>query len=135
LHNCRWFKTTTDGDFKKKDCSERLNSKDVIISAKEKGWMNSEVLKFWLENVWRKRKMAFFNPKSLLMLDSCRAHITPEIKTIVNKYSKMAIIPDSLMKKLQPLDITVNKPFKTSCGLSGKTGRWVASMNITKQCR
>ena len=25
------------------------------------------------------------------MLGSCRAHITPEIKTIVNKYSKMAV--------------------------------------------
>jgi hypothetical protein len=24
LHNCRWFETTTDGDFEKKDCSERL---------------------------------------------------------------------------------------------------------------
>ena len=33
------------------------------------------------------------------------AHITPEIKTIVNKYSKMAVIPGGLTKKLQPLDI------------------------------
>jgi hypothetical protein len=24
LHNCRWFETTNDGDFQKKDCSERL---------------------------------------------------------------------------------------------------------------
>jgi hypothetical protein len=46
------------------------------------------------------------------MLISCRAHITPEIKTIVNKYSKMAIIPGGLMKKLPPLDIMVNKSFK-----------------------
>jgi uncharacterized membrane protein len=88
------------------------NSKDVIISANEKGWMNSEVMKFWLENVWRKRKTAFFNLKSLLMSDSCRAHITPEIKTIVNKYSKMAVSPGGFNQKLQPLDITVNKPFK-----------------------
>jgi hypothetical protein len=46
------------------------------------------------------------------MLDSCRAHITPEIKTTVNKYSKMAVIPGGLMKKLQTLDMTVNKPVK-----------------------
>ena len=73
--------------FKRKTVPKGCKSKDVIISANE----YSDVIKFWLENVWQKRKMAFFNPKSLLMLDSCRAHITPEIKTIVNKYSKMAV--------------------------------------------
>ena len=50
------------------------------------------------------------------MLDSCGAHITPEIKTVVNKYSKMAVIPGGLTKKLQPLDIAVNKAFKESDG-------------------
>jgi hypothetical protein len=57
------------------------------------------------------------------MLDSCRAHITPEIKTIVNKCSKMAVIPGSLTKKLQPLDITVNKPFKDR--LRAKWENWI----------
>ncbi|KAG8239087.1 hypothetical protein J437_LFUL018808 [Ladona fulva] len=66
--------------------------------------------------------MAFFNPKSVLLLDSCRAHITPEIKCIVSKYSRMAVIPGGLTKKLQPLDIAVNKPFKEdifNCGNCG----------------
>jgi hypothetical protein len=67
--------------------------------------------------------MAFFNPKSLLMLDSCRAHITPEIKTTINKYSKMAIILGGLTKKLQPLDIAVNKPFKDQ--LQAKRENWM----------
>jgi hypothetical protein len=69
--------------------------------------------------------MAFFNPKSLLMSDSCRAQVTPEIKTTLNKYSKMAVILGDLMNKLQHLDITVSlliNHSKTSCGLSGKTG-------------
>jgi hypothetical protein len=70
--------------FKRKTVPKGCNSKDVI-SANEKGWMNSKVMKFWLENEWRKIKMVLFNPKSLLMLDSCRAHITPEIETVVNK--------------------------------------------------
>jgi hypothetical protein len=56
------------------------------------------------------------------MLDLCRAHITPELKTIVNKYSKSAVIPGGLTKKFQPLDITVNKPFKDQLQASGKTG-------------
>jgi hypothetical protein len=49
--------------FKRKTVPKGCNSKDVIISANEKGWMNSEVMKFWLENVWQKRKIAFFQPE------------------------------------------------------------------------
>jgi hypothetical protein len=46
------------------------------------------------------------------MLHSFRADITPEIKTIVKRCSKMAVILGDLTKKLQLLDITVDKPFK-----------------------
>jgi predicted MPP superfamily phosphohydrolase len=72
-----------------------------------------------------KEKNGFFfsNPKSLLMLDSCRAHVTPEIKTIVKKYSKMAVIPGCLTKKLKPPDITVNKQFKDQ--LRAKWENWM----------
>jgi hypothetical protein len=70
-----------------------------------------------------REKWLFFNPKSLLMLDSCRAHMIPETKTIVNKYSKMAVIPGGLTKNLQPLDITVNKPFKDQ--LQAKWENWI----------
>jgi hypothetical protein len=37
--------------FKRNTVPKCCNSKDVIISANEKGWMNSEVMKFWLVNV------------------------------------------------------------------------------------
>jgi hypothetical protein len=70
-----------------------------------------------------REKWLFFNLKSLLMFDSCRAHITPEIKTTVNKYSKMAVIPGGLTEKLQLLDITVNKPFKDQ--LRAKWENWM----------
>ena len=80
------------------------------------GGLHHSLVTNCLKGRWRNRRMAFFNPKSLLMLDSCGAHITPEIKTVVNKYSKMAVIPGGLTKKLQPLDIAVNKPFKESDG-------------------
>jgi hypothetical protein len=65
----------------------------------------------------------FCNPKSLLMFDSCTAHLTPGINTIVNKYSKMAVIPGGLTKKLHPLDIMVNKPFKDQ--LRAKWKNWM----------
>jgi hypothetical protein len=73
--------------FKRKTVPKGCNSKDVIISANEKGWMNSEVMSFGWRMCGEREKWVFStrNP--------CRAHITPEMKTIVNKYSKMAVIP------------------------------------------
>jgi hypothetical protein len=48
--------------FKRKTVPKGCNSKN-IIRANEKGWMNLEVMKFWLEYVWQKRKIAFFQPE------------------------------------------------------------------------
>ena len=55
-----------------------------------------------------------FNPKSLLMLDSDPGHKTDDVK---NKFHRsatlMAMIPGGVTKKLQILDISVNKSFKS----------------------
>jgi hypothetical protein len=59
-------------------------------------------MKVWVENVWRKRKQSFFNPKSLLIMDSCLAHIIDSTKWLVSKYSKLAVIPGGLTKKKNP---------------------------------
>jgi hypothetical protein len=45
--------------------------------------------------------------------NSCRAHITDDTKRLVSKYSKLAIIPGGLTKKIQPLDLSVTKSFKS----------------------
>ena len=55
----------------------------------------------------------FFNPKSLLIYDSARAHLTNDVKNTVSKYSKLAVIPGGLTKKPQPLDLSVKRSFKS----------------------
>jgi hypothetical protein len=80
-------------------------------------------MKVWVEKVWRKRKQSFFNVKSLLIMDSCLAHITDDTKRLVSKYSKLAIIPGGLTKKIQPLDLSVNKSFKSK--LRSTWERWM----------
>jgi hypothetical protein len=82
--------------------------KGILIPANEKGWINQHIMKVWVEKVWRKRKQSYFNPKPLLIMDTCRAHITDDTKRLVSKYSKLAIIPGALTKKIQPLDLSVN---------------------------
>ena len=85
----------------------------LIITANETGWVNNEIMIFWLENIWRKRPKAFFRQKSLLLLDSCKAHLTAEVKSMIsNSRTNLAVIPGGLTGKLQPLDLTVNRSFK-----------------------
>jgi hypothetical protein len=56
-------------------------------------------------------------------MDSCRAHIADDMKRLVSKYSKMAKIPGGLTKKIQPLDLSVNKSFKSK--LHSTWDRWM----------
>ena len=77
--------------------------------ANEKDWMNQEMMQIWLNEVWNKRKHVFLKPKSLFNYDSATPHLTTEVKKLFNSYSQLAVIPGGLTKKLQTLDISVNK--------------------------
>jgi hypothetical protein len=79
---------------------------EVIIRANQKGWMNENEMLYWIENIWTKRER-ISNPQSLLVLDSFSAHIVGE------KNTNIAVIPGGLTSRLQPLDVSVNKSFKT----------------------
>jgi hypothetical protein len=56
-------------------------------------------------------------------MDSCHAHITDNTKQLVSKYSKLAIIPGRLTEKIQRLDLSVNKSFKSK--LCSTWERWM----------
>lgn len=68
--------------------------------------MNENEMLYWIENIWTKRER-ISNPQSLLVLDSFSAHIVGE------KNTNIAVIPGGLTSRLQPLDVSVNKSFKT----------------------
>jgi hypothetical protein len=68
---------------------------------------------YWIENVWEKRER-FSNPQSLLVLDSFLAHIVDSVKRrFSEKKTDIAVIPRGLTSRLQPLDVSVNKSFKS----------------------
>lgn len=99
--------------FRRKTIPKRSFPQNVIVSANEKSCMTSSETLLWFEKVWLRRRMAIFNPKSLLMLDSAPGHRTAEVKSkFVANGTLMAMIPGGLTKKLQVLDISVNKSFK-----------------------
>ena len=67
-----------------------------------------------LENVWGRRLGALLNLPSMLCLDAIRGHLTDEIKNKFHRLkSELVVIPAGMTLVLQPLDVSVNKPFKT----------------------
>ena len=49
---------------------------------------------------------------SLLVWDQFRAHRAEAIKKVGELKTKLAVTPGGLTSQLQPLDVSVNKPFK-----------------------
>ena len=85
----------------------------VIIRANPEGWMNESEMLWWVENIWSKRSRQGSNPRSLLVLDSFTAHKTVNVKNrFYEKNTNLAVIPGGLTSRLQPLDVSLNKPFK-----------------------
>lgn len=109
--------------FKRKTIPREEFPKGIVVAANEKGWINDEMMCQWIEKVWRRRKNSFFNPKSLLILDAHKAHKTERVKKEIQKLSQLAIIPGRMTKKLQPLDLSVNKSFKSK--MREKWEKWM----------
>ncbi|KAJ8004350.1 hypothetical protein DPEC_G00158260 [Dallia pectoralis] len=86
----------------------------VVVAVNEKGWMNEEMMTIWLTKCYTKRPDGYFKTrKALLVMDSMRAHITPQFKDKIKACNSIpVIIPGGLTKILQPLDISVNRSFK-----------------------
>ncbi|CAI7867777.1 unnamed protein product [Closterium sp. NIES-54] len=53
--------------------------------------------------------------KALLVLDSYRGHLTPEVKKKFGELNLVpAVIPAGCTSEIQPLDIAVNRSFKAA---------------------
>jgi hypothetical protein len=99
--------------FKLKNVPKEKFPNGIYIRANEKGWVNEQEMLWWVENVWTSRNR-FGNPRSMLVLDSFRGHIVDSVKNrLVEKNTNMAVIPGGCTSKLQPLDVAINKSFKS----------------------
>ena len=111
--------------FKRKTIPKINNKHGVVVSAKQKGWMDSEQMKVWIEKVWRARIGGLGRRKSLLVYDSFEAHVTDTVKTSFKRENtELAVIPGGLTSLLQPLDVSLNKPFKD--GVRKRWMQWMA---------
>lgn len=99
--------------FKRKTMPKIQNKHGVVVTVQEKGWMDSEIMKIWIEKVWRARIGGLSRRRSLLVFDSFEAHKTEQVKrSLKSENTDLSVIPGGLTSVLQPLDVCLNKPFK-----------------------
>ena len=107
---------------KRKTVPKVANRHRVVIATQEKGWMDIEGMKTWVQKVWRARRAGLGRRRSLLVYDAFEAHLTESVKAaFVRENMNLAVIPGGLTSILQPLDVALNKPFK-----DGVRKRWMA---------
>ena len=100
--------------FKRKTAIKEKMPPGIVVSNNEKGWMDQAQMLHWIDACYRRRPDGFFKTrKSILVMDSMRAHITDTSKEAIRANNSLpAVIPGGLTKLLQPLDISVNRGFK-----------------------
>jgi hypothetical protein len=99
--------------------------KDIIVRAQEKGWMAEQLMLEWLKMVWSRRSGAFLNQPSMLILDAFKGHVTDSVKDQLRKMkTELVVIPGGMTSVLQPMDVSINKPFKDR--LSQQYLTWIA---------
>ena len=92
------------------------NKSKSIITYQEKAWMDETLMKEWIGKVW-----AVYTKKkpALLILDSFSAHLTDAVQELFSRYNTtvtVIVIPGGCTSVLQPLDVSINKPFKHHLG-------------------
>ena len=82
----------------------------IVVEMAPKSWATEQIILTWLNKVWKKNSQH----RRLLVWDAYRPHITPKVKEFVrvNTNTDMAVIPGGCTSKLQPIDVSINKPFK-----------------------
>uniref|UniRef100_A0A914WZJ4 DDE-1 domain-containing protein n=1 Tax=Plectus sambesii TaxID=2011161 RepID=A0A914WZJ4_9BILA len=100
------------------------NSK-IVIAVSKSGSMDSSLAKFWMDNVFAQRGPYFATTPSVLLWDCHRSHKRDDVvKHLKNKYkSKMVLIPAKMTYMAQPLDVSINAPFKSA--LKNEWAAWL----------
>lgn len=76
------------------------------------GTMTKELFSAYMETVVDRRPGAIFNPKSVLLLDHARSHDAATIDNNGKRNMQSLFIPKGCTSVAQPLDVSINKPFK-----------------------
>jgi hypothetical protein len=122
-----WDKLPPYVIFKRKTLPKEKFPPGIHVRVQENGWMDQDLVKDWVNKVWDRRPGALRRQKARLVLDSFRGHFKEDVKKLQRGRTDVAVIPGGVTSILQPLDISINKPFKES--LRRFYGEWMAEGN------
>lgn len=99
--------------FKRKTMPKEDIPPGVLVHVHEKGWMDEEGMLLWTRKVWECRPGYLLRKKACLVFDMFKSHLMDSIKKKLSQgNTDVAVIPGGLTSQLQPLDVSINKPFK-----------------------
>ena len=81
-----------------------------IVCLREKAWMDESLMFHWINEIWLKHSKS---EQSLVVLDSFKGHTTEFVfHTFERANCLVSVIPGGCTSVLQPVDVSLNKPFK-----------------------
>ena len=84
-----------------------------VIVTQEKAWMDEELMLRWIKDIWMKHVKKISGGESILCLDAFSAHTSEAVATEFERQKvHTVVIPGGCTSILQPLDVSLNKPFK-----------------------
>lgn len=87
----------------------KLWDKRVVVKFQPKAWMDENISLRWAQTVWKQKT---FEPR-LLILDVHTAQKTPAFLHALSLRNTIpAFVPPGCTSLIQPLDVSLNKPFK-----------------------
>ena len=97
--------------FKGKRKLKFKSPKDINVAVQVKGWMDGDLMLRW----FRATIVPYTRgEKALLLIDSFSAHESEEFMEMAKDNNvDVIIIPGGCTSKIQPLDVCLNKPFKS----------------------
>lgn len=93
----------------------------TVVAYSKNGWMNETLTKDWVNRGWGKLSFG----RRLLVWDAYKCHSMPSVKGVIERGTNtdISVIPGGLTSKIQPADVSWNKPFKAA--YKEKYNKWM----------
>lgn len=109
------FKGEKDGRIiKELNKNNHVINKNIFIGMNKNSWTTIEIINDWIKSIiipYARNKCN--NKKILLIWDRAKTHLNEDTKKLLEENSIIQVfIPPGMTRILQPLDVSINKPFK-----------------------
>ena len=128
------FKAKENGTvFKELSNLKYVKDGSIFIYCNENAWATKKIISLWNYKIWKKylEVIIFRKGEGVIILDRASSHLDNDEVLNELKYTNQKIfyIPSGTTRLLQPLDVSVNKPFKTA--IKNKYIQYCIERNIT----